>query len=631
MIPRTIALLLVAIAVPVLAEEVAEQVDTIVVTGSRATDQQAEIPNTMTVIRLEEIEAQNPVSVPDLLRRLPGVHVAQPSGQGGVARVFVRGGDQNLTMILLDGVRVNDPTDTRGSQFDFSTVSLYDIDRIEIVRGPQSAVYGSNALAGVINIISKDYADTFGGSITAEVGSDDYNRGALDLSGPIGTSGGFSLRVMSKDDGEPVAGTTFAGDSVSGRLSFAGDDAWKLHIFGNYSDSDGTAFPEDSGGSELAVIRDPDTRSTESLRFGLNGNTSLSADWDLNFLATWYDQDASYLSPGVAPGVRDAVPPNGADSNLQRSNYAVNAVVEVSEAATATFGMDYYDEDGTSDGFVEFFPGFELPAGFEFDRHVTGAFGELHYAPERGPTLMASLRRDDSSTESAETTAKVGMLYQLSNGRTSFRANWGQGFSLPGFFSLASPLVGNPDLRPETSESYDIGVTHRFNDSGTEITVALFHNEFSDLIDFEASVFQMINRDRLDVDGIEIQFDYIASENLSVHAQATYLDLKLRNDPTPLRQRPDWRAGLMLSWLPSENWTVDASWLYSGETYDTSIPTGDQFLHSYNRLDLTTTYRFADSLDVVASLENLLDEDYYEAIGFPAVGTRARLGLRYAF
>jgi len=628
---RVIASVAFILTAPVLAEDASPGVDTIVVTGSRSTDQLAEIPNTTSVILLEDLEAQNAVSVPDALRHLPGVHVVQPSGQGGVARLFIRGGDQNLTMVLLDGVRVNDPNDSRGSAFDFSTINLNDIERIEIVRGPQSAVYGSDSLAGVINIISKATAEDFGGSLFVEAGSDDYYRGALDLSGPVGEKGGFSLRIMSKDDGEPISDTVFSSESVSGRLSFADYDAWELGIFGSYTDSSGTSFPEDSGGADLAVIRTVDTRSAESLRFGVNGQVSLASNWSLNFLSTWFDHDTSFLSPGVAPGIRDGVPPNGADSNLKRADIAVNAVVELSDDLTGTFGLDYYDEEGTSDGFVEFFPGFIIPAGFEFDRNVTGAFGEIHYAPDRGPTLMASIRRDDSSNESAETTSRFGILYDFNDGNTTVRANWGQGFSLPGFFSLASPLVGNPDLRPETSESYDIGLEHSFADTGMKATITIFRNEFTDLIDFESSVFQMINRDLLDVNGIELQFEYVVSDALSILAHATHLDMDLTNSDVPLRQRPDWRGGLMLSWLPVERWGLDASWLYAGETFDSSIPTGDQFLDAYNRLDVTATYRYSDSLNVVFSVTNLFDEDFYEAIGFPAPGSRVRLGLRYRF
>jgi outer membrane cobalamin receptor len=619
------------LAGPVFADETDDAVDNIVVTGARTTDNLAEIPSATTVIRLEEIEARNDLSVPDLLRNLPGVHVVQPSGQGGVARIFMRGGDQNLTMVLLDGVRVNDPLDTRGSAFDFSTVSMNDIERVEIVRGPQSAVYGSDALAGVINIISKDPSGELGGSVFGEFGTDDYYRGAIDFSGPIGNDGGFSLLVTTKDDGEPIEGTTFSSDSVSGRLSFADSENWDLRFFGNYSDSEGTSFPEDSGGSELAVLRDVDTRSAEQLKLGIDGAFGLSDKWRLNVLATWYDLDSSYFSPGVAPGVRDPVPPNGADSQLERTDLAVNAVVNFSENFAATFGVDYYDEDGDSDGFVEFFPGFILPAGFQFDRSVTGIFGELHYQSQVGPTLLASVRRDDPSSESGETTSKLGILHDFNDGRTTVRANWGQGFSLPGFFALASPLVGNPDLRPETSESFDIGISHWSTDRRFGTTIMLFRNEFTDLIDFDSTVFSMVNRDQLDIDGIEFQFDYSVSEQLDFHLQATYLDMEVKNSNVPLRQRPDWRGSLTMRWAPSDRWLLDASWLNVGETFDSSIPTGDMFLDAYNRVDVTATYSTTRNMKIVLSVTNLFDEEYAEAIGFPSPGTRARLGLRFQF
>ena len=352
----------------VFAGEEADAVDNIVVTGTRTTDILAEIPSTTSVINLEEIEARNDTSVADLLRNMAGIHVTQPSGQGGVARIFVRGADLEMTMVLLDGIRVNDLNDSRGSAFDFSTVNLNDVERIEIVRGPQSAIYGSDALAGVISIISKGPAEKLGGSVYAEAGMDDYYRGALDVAGPIGNAGGFSLRVATKDDGEPVTDTTFSSDSVSGRLSFANGESFEMKFFGGYTDSEGTAFPEDSGGADLAVLRTVDTRSSEDLRFGFNGSFGLADNWWLNVLATRYDHDSSFLSPGVAPGVRDGVPPNGADSNLKRNDIAVNAVVDFSDSFTATFGVDYYDEEGISEGFVEFAPGFVVPAGFQLDR-----------------------------------------------------------------------------------------------------------------------------------------------------------------------------------------------------------------------------------------------------------------------
>jgi hypothetical protein len=252
----------------------------------------------------------------------------------------------------------------------------------------------------VINIISKGVTAEFGGSVFAEAGTDGYLSGAIDFSGPIDDVGGFSLFVTAKDDGEPVEGTTFDSESASGRLSFANGENWDLRIFGNYADSAGTAFPEESGGYDLAVLRDVDTRTTEQQKLGLNGSVGLSDRSRLNVLATWYDQDSSYFSPGVAPGIRDPVPANGADSQLERTDLAVNVVVDVSEDFAATVGVDHYDEAGTADGFVEIFPEFVVPSGFRFDRNVTGIFGELHYQTRFGATLLASVRRDDPNTES---------------------------------------------------------------------------------------------------------------------------------------------------------------------------------------------------------------------------------------
>lgn len=615
---------------PALAQEPVDSVDNVVVTGVRTTENLAEVPSSTIVIRREQIESQNDTSVADLLRNIPGVHVVQPSGQGGVARIFIRGGDQNLTMVLLDGIRVNDPNDTRGSAFDFSLINLTDVERVEIVRGPQSAVYGSDALAGVINIISKSRIEKFGGSVSAEFGSDDFLQAAIDFGGPVGEHGGFLIRAASKDDGEPIEQTTFESDSVSASLTLA-DGNSDVRFFGSYVDGEGTSFGEDSGGAELAVLRTVDTRSAQDARIGLNGSAAASTNWKINYLATWYDHDGSYFSPGVAPGVRDPVPPNGGDASLTRSDIAVNAVVVIKKDLTATFGLDYYDEEGASDGFVEFAPGFNFPSGFDFDRSVTGAFGELHYKTELGPKFLASVRRDEPSQEPGETTSKFGILYDLDNDKTSIRANWGQGFSLPGFFALASPLVGNPDLLPQTSVSYDIGVNHLFADGRVDASAALFHNEFKNLIDFESSVFMMVNRDLLKVDGVELQMLWSPNRSLRLSVQATHMNLKLKNSTSELRQRPDWRGGLSMQWTPSDMWSINAAWLYVGETFDSSIPTGDAYLDSYNRLDVVATYKIGDKIQTQFSIDNLLDEDYYEAIGFPAVGLRARVGLRFQF
>ncbi|MEJ2602695.1 MAG: TonB-dependent receptor [Gammaproteobacteria bacterium] len=614
-----------------IAQSDGDAIDTIVVTGTRVTDTLADIPNTTTVIGLDEIEVQNHANVLDYLRNAPGLQVTQPGGRGGIASVFIRGGEPNFTMVLIDGVRVNDPNNTRGGSFDFSTLNVDDIERIEIVRGPQSAIYGSDALSGVINIITKGRADDLGVGVHAEIGEDDYRRAALEVSGPTTETGGFALRVARVDDGEPTPGNTFESDSITGKLSFGAGENWDLRIFGRYSDNEGTSFPEDSGGYDLAVIRDLDIKSSEDLSLGLAGGIDLTADWRLNFTASLFDHEDSYASPGVAPGVRDGVPPNSADSKLDRDTYTAHVVGDLTDTLRMTVGLDYYQEEGSSEGSVEFFPGFSIPSGFSIDRDVTGYFGEFQYQPVTGLSLLGSVRRDDPNEEPGETTTKLGLLYDFNGGQTTLRVNWGEGFKLPSFFALASPLVGNPELKAETSESADIGITQRFLGGRLAATATLYRNEFTDLIDFDPELFTNVNRTEVEAQGAELEVDYRPSDALSLYAELVYLDIDVKDVQRQLRQRPDWRGSASARWRPADRWQLQATWLYVGETWDSSIPTGGLVLDGYNRLDAAVSWLPDADLNVVFAVDNLLDEDYEEAIGFPSPGRRARLALRYRF
>ena len=244
---------------------------------------------------------------------------------------------------------------------------------------------------------------------------------------------------------------------------------------------------------------------------------------------------------------------------------------------------------------------------------------------------MASLRRDEPDVESGETTAKVGGLFDFNEGRTTVRLNWGEGFKLPSFFALASPLIGNPDLRSETSESVDIGFTQRFLSDRLATTVTVYHTEFTDLIDFDSELFTSVNRTEVTAQGAEFEMYYQLSSTLAANAEVLYLDLDVKDSDTPLRQRPDWRGSVSILWDPAEDWRLQASWMYQGETFDSSVPTGGLMLDGYNRVDTTLTWMSTDSLNLLLSIDNLLDEDYAEAIGFKSAGRRARLALRYRF
>ncbi|MEJ2161677.1 MAG: TonB-dependent receptor, partial [Chromatiales bacterium] len=507
----------------------ARDLDTLVVTGTRLRDDLSRVPNSTTVIDLETIEARRDASVVDLLRAVPGVQITQYGGRGGLTSLFVRGSEPNFTVVMIDGIKVNDPNNTRGGSFDFSTLHVNDIERIEIVRGPQSSIYGSDALAGVINIITKRGTRDFEVTVDAEAGRDEYYRGGVGMSGPVGESGDFSLRAGYVDDGDPVEGNDFTSTAVTGKLFVNPLEDMTVRLSGRYTDSDDFAI-------------------------GADMTWELSERFTLHALGSYYDHQENTDSPGIAPGVRDPVPPNGADTELERYEAASYLVWSMGSGFSSTVGADYWNEEGDSKGFVDF--GFPIPTDFNLDRDIVGLFGELKYETA-AITLQTSVRRDDPDDEDDETSTKFGAVYRFQNGFSRVFANWGEGFKLPSFFALGHPLVGNPELKPEKSEGWDIGWGQELIEGQLSFTVSYYDNEFKDLIDFDFELFTNVNRSRVDTSGYELEFDYRPLDVLSFRAHATYLDIDAKEPGVQLRQRPDWRGGVSATWLPHRDWLVN--------------------------------------------------------------------------
>lgn len=619
-------LLLTAAALAANAPALAGPADELIVTGTRLAAEEARLPSAATVLDGAEIEARDDSGLVDLLRGVPGLQVVQP-GAGGVSQVFIRGGEPNFTVFLLDGIRVNDPNNTRGGSFDLASLNLFDVERVEIVRGPQSSIYGSDGLAGVINVISPAGGGALAASVEGEAGGDDFTRASVRVSGPAGP-GGFSAQVTSRDDGEAVPGSTYEADTASARLRLAPAGGLGGNLYLRWADTEGTSFPDQSGGPEYAAWRGLDRRSAEDLSVGADFRWALGGRLALEGLVSRYDRSDEYDSPGIAPG--DQVPPNGAENDLGRDNASLRLTATVADRWTATAGVDWQREDGTSDGYIAFAPDFVLPNSFSLDRDSLGVFAEGRLQATDALLLQASARHDEPDEESGETTGRVGAVLSLAEGRTRLRANWGTGFKLPSFFALGSPLVGEPNLRPEKSESLDLGVTQSLG-TAAELGVTLFDNDYEDLIDFDPDTFRNVNRDEVDTRGVELGAGWTVSPALALRAHATYTDIDVKDSDRVFLQRPDWRGGAALRWAPAAGWLVDLDWLYVGDSLDNSLPTGQVELDAYHRVDLAVGWQATTQLRVALAVDNLLDADYEESVGFPAAGFRPRLSVRYDF
>ena len=600
-------------------------IEDVLVTG--AYSPQPALTSSVSVLNSEQIAALNKTTLADLLKTLPGILVEEQGGPGGLTAVSIRGGEANFTLVLLDGVEVNDPTNFRGGGFDFANLNPSMVDRIEVVRGAQSSIYGSDALAGVINIITRRPQEGHTQDVRLEGGEHDY----YDLgASALGSLGDFSYTVQlaSRDDGEPVPNSTRKSDSANLRLGWRSVSGHDLNIGYRYLDGTRKTYPEQSGGPKYALIDTLDRSDYTQKILSLDWAIQVSSIWRSAIVANRFEAEDSYKSPGISPFFE--VPPNAADTDFTRDRLQWVNSLQLTEDYTVSIGADYRHEDGESDSYLEFF-GERSPTDFDLDRDASGFFTDLTASPLEALLLQGSVRYDDPDDFDSETTWKAGAKYTPGGGVT-LAANWGEAYKLPSFFALGNALVGNPELQPEQGESWDIGVAWESNDS-LRLEVTWFDNDFRDLVDFDDETFRNVNRKNVQTSGVELQADWQALAAVSLRTQATYTDIDVKNDNTALTGRSDWTASAVVQWRIDDKWDAALDYQYVGEQWASSRHTGEQVtgeLDDYHRLDWVLRWQLVRAWELQLSVDNILDESYETAVGFFAPSREFRLGVRFS-
>ncbi len=601
-----------------------EQLESVMVTGSYTPVQSGSLSSSHTVLTADFFRATNMRSVADALRTVPGLLIEASGGQGGLTAVSIRGGEANFTLVLVDGVEVNDPTNTRGGSFDFSNLDIASVERIEIVRGPESAVYGSDAMAGVINVITRGPTEQHQQRVKAEWGDDDFERYSIGATGTLGEFG-YSAQFAQWDSGEPTEGSERENDEANLGLHWSPSNAHDLQLNYRYLDGNSKTFPEQSGGAKFAVSRKLDHTDYTDETFGASWGWRILPDWDSELSASRFDHDEDYRSPGISPF--SEVPPQQSQTHFTRDQYRWVNSITVLEAVHVATGADYRNEEGDSVGELDF--GFAtLPTDFSLDRSSSGVFLDIHSRVLPALLLQAIVRYDDPDDFSSQTTLKLGGEYNLTS-LMSVSANWGEAFKLPSFFALGHGLVGNPDLVPETAESWDVGV--RFSSADKfSLETAYFSNVYKDLIDFDSELFINVNRRQVDTSGVELQLNWMPTTSLNILGHATYTAIDVKDEGAPLLGRPDWTAGATALWQISANWHAALDYQWTGEQYASSRYTGStviETLDDFNQLDMSLAWQILDWAAVEVAFDNVLDEDFQTAVGFPSPGRSVRLAL----
>jgi vitamin B12 transporter len=599
----------------------------IVVTANRGETPAAEVASSISAVDREQIERRRYRSALDALRDLPGVQVVGGGGAGGVTSVFLRGADSRHTLVLVDGVEMNDPSSPTGA-YDFALLPAHDVERIEVLRGPQSTLYGSAATAGVIQVFTRGGGGPARMSLEAEAGSADARHFEASASGEAGPVRAFASASRRSAGGISATAPRLGGVEADGfeSTSFAGRADWRaaeaaalgLVVRLRRDDVD-----LDQGG--FAGADDPNFASrAEELSARLEGRLELlDGRWSQTLAATLARHDRSTRDePDPArPEDRSTGAFDGARwrlewlHRLELTGGRVSAGVETEvERARSRF-----ESESAFGPFESVFP--------EESARTTGAW--VQHEGRRGGTPLAwsvGARLDAHERFGTAATWRVAPVLSL-GGQTRLRATWGTGFLAPTLFQLFDPQFGDPELDAEESRGWDAGLERDLFDGRARIAAAWFSTRFDDLIAFEFPDGYR-NAGAARAEGVEATASAWPAE--SVRLAASYTHTRTEGpDGEELLRRPRHRAEVTLAWDPgAAALAVTARYVGDREDLDFSaFPAERVTLDAYTVVRVAAAWRIDPRLELFGRLENALDESYEEVLGFGAPGRALHLGL----
>jgi vitamin B12 transporter len=455
------------------------RLDPVVVTGTQVAVPVSELPSAITVIDREEIESRQITDVQELLRTVPGLSVTQSGSRGGQTSVFPRGGNANYSLVLIDGVPVNNA----GGAFDFSDLTTDNIERIEVIRGPQSALYGSNAIGGVIQIFTRRGRGPLQGDVSLTGGSFNTFEGRGAVSGGSERFGGsLGVGYVSTSGHLPI-NNDYRDFTISSGLDYQPIEALKLAFSARYSDSH-FEFPTEVGGDRFSPL-DPDQfQDRQRLLLSLRTTHAITRWWEQALLLGYHRNDSLFRDP-FNPPIDFA--DSRTDSEEQRFflNYFWNVLLPEWYQVGTTWTLGIEAQRETLDQRSTFGT---TTTSVDPSRTQLGYYTQLLFNWRKQATLLAGVRVEDSSVFGVDTNPRVAASYTLPWLQTKLRGGYATGIRAPSFienFGTGAPTaIGNPNLKPEQSESWEIGLDQPLFDGRALITATYFANTYKDLINF---------------------------------------------------------------------------------------------------------------------------------------------------
>lgn len=608
----------------------------VVVTANRTAQPVERVGQSISVVDSEEIERRQTQSVADILRTLPGVSIIRNGGVGATTSVFIRGAESDQTAALIDGVKLNDPS-SPGGGFNFGHLLTGNIERIEVLRGPSSVLWGSQAIGGVINMITRQPTEELAVNLRGEYGYRDTGQLVGNISGKAG----------------PLSASAGAG----------------------YFRTDGiSAFSEARGGTELDGYEN----------YGANGNFNLALSDAISIDARgWYSEGRVNIDGFPAPAfafadvneesrTREIVGYTGINAALfdgrfrNRLGYAYTDTrrrsIALDGPATETFVGHGRNERIEYQGIFDIAEGWQLTGGLERETsrfasssfgaapslgraRIDSLYGQIVATPAKGLTLTGGVRHDDHNRFGGATTFGASGVFAPGEGNTTFRASYAEGYKAPSLFQLQSDF-GNQQLQPERSKGWDAGITQSLVEGRLQASATYFRRNSSDLIIFVSCVAPLTgicanrpsgtydNVARARAEGVEIGLTMQPVDALRLQANYTYTDATNRSPGNA-------NFGRQLVRRPQHSMTalIDYRWGFGLETGVTLTHVGANFdnannsrkVEGYVLADLRASFPLTERIDFYGRVENLFDERYETVFRYGSPGRAGYAGVRLRY
>jgi vitamin B12 transporter len=596
----------------------------VVVIATRIPTPESQIASSVTAVTSDEIVARQIRTLPDLLKEIPGLNVVQSGGPGGQTSVFMRGTNANHTKVLIDGIDVSDPSLPNGA-FDFGQLLTQDIQRLEVLRGPQSGLYGSDAIGGVINVITKSGSGPAQFNVGLEAGSHDTFNQVAGVSGSLERFHYAATFDHLHPGATPVTPLNYlppgqrriddAYDNLTGstKLSFDVTEHFDLGLVARYTDShlkftgDNFAnFPStpDSSQSELNA-QQYSTRATAHL-------VSVDGALDQIVGAAYSNIKSTEQSPDGPP----------TDNSGARLKFDWQGIVAIATDEKLVLGAEHQRDS--------------ITVPISASTSINSGYAELQSSVSGRLYDTLAVRYDDNDRFGGKVTYRFAPAYLIQETGTKLKASVGTGFKAPSLSQMfqSFPEFGffaNPNLKPESSLGWDFGVEQLAAKGAVRFGVTYFRNNIKNLINATATTY--INVGRAVTDGVESFASYQPVQALTLRLDYTYTQATDEITLLELLRRPKSKESLNAAWAATDRLSLDATVLSVSSWVDLNRDGSIPRLKAagYTTVDLAAGYDLTRHWTFIARVTNLLNRHYQNPNAFdqPTIGAFAGVKTKF--